>query len=88
MSGKIYRTVKINEMASRNCLSVIDIIKERYIFSRNPTVNCKMIIEAIKSKSSQEFSDTDNFSIFVSLYPIIKQFPVILNSHSHSNYHT
>ena len=48
----------------------------------------KNIVEAILSKSLREFSDTDQFFIGVSLNPITKQFPTIINIHSHINCRT
>ena len=60
--------------ASRNCLSIIYLIKGRYVLFQGPSISWKIIVEAILSKSFQEFSDTNQFVIVVSLNPIMEFF--------------
>ena len=81
-------TGKMKWTESRNCISIIDLIKGRYVICWVPSIIWKIIVEEILSKSFREFSDTDQFVIVLSLNPITKQFPKISNSHSHRNYCT
>ena len=83
--GRRKRTGKMKRKASRNCFSIVDPIKGRYIIWQGHTIRWKRMVESILSKSFQEFSDTHQFFIVVSLNPTIKQFPKISNSHYHSN---
>ena len=62
----------MNVMASRNCLSIINLIKEKYIFCQTSCVSCKNIIEAIKRNSFRELSDTNHFVVVISLNPTTK----------------
>ena len=63
------RTVKINCMESRNCFSLTDLIKWKYVFCWAPSLKWKRIVEAILSKSFREFSDTNQFFIMIYLNP-------------------
>ena len=78
-------TGKMKCTASRNFISVIDIVKGRYVIFLGPSIRWKRVVEAILRKSLWELSDTDQFFIVVSLNKISKQFPTISNSHSHRN---
>ena len=78
-------TGKMKRTASRNFISIIDLIKRSYVLFWVTSIRWKMIVEAILSKLFQELSDTDQFVIVVSLNPITKQFPTIRNSHSRIN---
>ena len=77
-------TGKMKCMSSRNFLSVIDLIKERYVIFWSPSISWKRIIEAIRRKLFREFSDTNQFLIVISLNPIRKSFPKNINSHCYS----
>ena len=81
-------TVKMKYMSSRNCLSIVDLIKVRCVIFQCHSITFKSIVEEILSNPLQEFSDTDQFFIVLSLNPITKQFPTISNSHSHRNCRT
>ena len=83
--GEINTTGKMKCTSSRNCISIIDLIKGRCVLCSGPSIRWKRIVEAILSKSFRELSDNDQFVIVVSLNPITKQFPTMINSHSHSN---
>ena len=87
-SGGRNRSRKLKWTASRNCIFIIDFIKERYVLCRVPTIRLEVIVEAILSKSFREFSDIGWFVVVRSLNPITKYFPTIGNSHSHSNCRT
>ena len=66
------RTVKTKCTASRNYLSIINLIKEWYIIFRGPSISLKGITEEIKSKSFIKFSGNNQFVIVISLNPITK----------------
>ena len=67
-----YISENIYDMASSNCISIIDIIKERYIIFQSPHVSWKIMIEEIKNKLFWELSDANDFFIVFYLKPIIK----------------
>ena len=81
-------TGKIKCTESRKCISIIDLIKARYVICWGPSIRWKRIVGAILSKSFQEFSDTDQFFIVVSLNSTTKKFPIISNDYYHSNCRT
>ena len=81
-------TRKLKCTASRNCISIIDLIKGRYFLSWGPSIRWEFIVEEILRNPLREFSDINEFVIVVSPNPRTKQFPKISNSHSHSNCHT
>ena len=81
-------TRKLKCTEGRKCISIIDIIRGRYVLCCGPSIRWEVIVEAILSKLFRELSDTDQFVIVVSLKPITKQFPTISNSHSHSKCRT
>ena len=76
-------TGKMKYTASRNCISIIDLIKGRCVLSWGPSIRWKIKFEAILSKLFQLFSDTYQFFIVVSLNPTTKQFQKISNSNPH-----
>ena len=51
--GRRNTTEKMKCTASRNCISVIDLIKGGYVICWGPSINWKSIVEAILSKSLQ-----------------------------------
>ena len=81
-TGKMKYTVSIK------CISIIDLIKGRYVICWGPAIRWKRIVKAILRKLLREFSDTDQLVIVVSLNPITKQFPTMSNSHYHRNFRT
>ena len=86
--GTIIITVNIYCTASRNFLSIIYLIKERFVLFRSPSISWKFIVEAIKSKLIQKLYNTNQFVIVVSLNPITKCFPSVINNHFHSKCRT
>ena len=66
------RTGKMNYTENRNCISFIDLVKERYVIFRGPSISRKRIFEEIQSKSFQELSDIDKILIVISLNSITK----------------
>ena len=67
------RSRKLMWTEIRNCIFIIDLIKGRCVLCWGPSIMWEVIVEAILSKSFQEFSDTDQFVIALSLNPITKQ---------------
>ena len=82
------KTGKMKCMVSRNCISIIYLIKGRYVLCWGHSIRWKRMVEEILSKSFREFSYTDQFVIVVSINPTTKQFPTINNSHYHINCRT
>ena len=83
--GGINTNGKMNSTSSRIYLSIIDLIKVGYVIFQVPNIRWNIIVESILRKSFQELSDRYQFVMAVSIKPIIKQFPKIVNSHSHIN---
>ena len=81
-------TRKMKCTSSRNCISIVNLIKGRCVLCLGTSIGWNFIVEAILGKSFWELSDTNQFVIMVSLNPITKQFPAISNIHSHRNCHT
>ena len=76
-------TGKMKCTASRNCLSIIDLIKGRYVLCRDTSIRWKRIFQAILSKSFQEFSDTDQFVIKLFQLQMRISFPFLLTKNIH-----
>ena len=67
---------------------VVNFAKVRYVILWSPCVWCEIITEAIHSESFQEFPYSDKPIVLVFLKPVEKQFPTIINCHTHSNIST